>query len=45
MRIFATFLQLDVRGSAALILHACFHVEGDRYVFVFAITGDTEVAF
>lgn len=36
-------VQLDVRGSTAVLLHMCFHIVDDRYVFVFAVTGDTEV--
>lgn len=36
-------LQLDLKGSAAVVLHACFHVKDDQYVFVFAAMGDTEV--
>jgi len=36
-------VQLDVRGSTAVLLHMCFHIVDDRYIFVFAVTGDTEV--
>ena len=39
---FRSDAQLDVRGSTAVLLHMCFHVTDDRYVFVFAVTGDTE---
>jgi hypothetical protein len=37
-------LQLDVRGSTAVLLHACFHLQKDEYVFVFACTGDVEAS-
>lgn len=36
--------QVDVQGSTALLLHMCFHISEDRYVFVYACTGDAEVA-
>ena len=38
------WLQLDVCGSTAVLLHACFHLQKDEYVFVFACTGDVEAS-
>lgn len=36
-------LQLDEKGSTAVLLHMAFHITKDRYLFCFACTGDTEV--